>query len=121
MFRDRDRPTVERNDKEAEMAAESFDTVIVGGGQAGLATGHHLKKRGRSFVILDASERVGDPWRKRWDSLRLYSPASYDGLPGLRFPAKRTSYPTTHEMADYSRPTRRISSCRYGRGQPSTR
>ena len=83
------------------MAAESFDTVIVGGGQAGLATGHHLKKRGRSFVILDASERVGDPWRKRWDSLRLYSPASYDGLPGLRFPAKRTSYPTTHEMADY--------------------
>jgi putative flavoprotein involved in K+ transport len=101
MFRDRDRPTVERNDKEAEMAAESFDTVIVGGGQAGLATGYHLKKRGRSFVILDASERVGDPWRKRWDSLRLYSPASYDGLPGLRFPAKRTSYPTTHEMADY--------------------
>ena len=52
-------------------------------------------------MILDASERVGDPWRKRWDSLRLYSPASYDGLPGLRFPAKRTSYPTTHEMADY--------------------
>ncbi len=83
------------------MAAESFDTVIVGGGQAGLATGHHLKKRGRSFVILDASERIGDSWRNRWDSLRLYSPASYDGLPGLRFPARRTSYPTTHEMADY--------------------
>ena len=52
-------------------------------------------------MILDASERVGDPWRKRWDSLRLYSPASYDGLPGLPFPAKRTYYPTTHEMADY--------------------
>jgi len=101
MFRGRDRPTLERNDREAEMAAESFDTVIVGGGQAGLATGHHLKKQARSFVILDASERVGDPWRKRWDSLRLYSPASYDGLPGLRFPAKRTSYPTAHEMADY--------------------
>jgi putative flavoprotein involved in K+ transport len=83
------------------MATESFDTVIVGGGQAGLATGHHLQRRGRSFVILDASERIGDPWRRRWDSLRLYSPASYDGLPGLRFPAKRTSYPTTHEMADY--------------------
>ena len=83
------------------MATESFETVIVGGGQAGLATGHYLKQRGRSFVILDASERVGDPWRKRWDSLRLYSPASYDGLPGMRFPAKRTAYPTTHEMADY--------------------
>jgi putative flavoprotein involved in K+ transport len=101
MFADRGRPTVGRNDEEGEMAAESFETVIVGGGQAGLATGYHLKNQGRSFVILDASERVGDPWRKRWDSLRLYSPASYDGLPGLRFPAKRTSYPTTHEMADY--------------------
>ena len=83
------------------MAHEVFDTVIVGGGQAGLATGYHLAKRGRSFVILDASERVGDPWRKRWDSLRLYSPAGYDGLPGLRFPAKRTAYPTAGEMADY--------------------
>jgi putative flavoprotein involved in K+ transport len=83
------------------MAHDVFDTVIVGGGQAGLATGYHLAKRGRSFVILDASERVGDPWRKRWDSLRLYSPAGYDGLPGLRFPAKRTAYPTAGEMADY--------------------
>lgn len=80
---------------------ERFGTVIVGGGQAGLATGHHLAKRGRSFVILDASVRVGDPWRKRWESLKLYSPAAYDGLPGMRFPARRTSYPTTHEMADY--------------------
>ena len=83
------------------MATEVFDTVIVGGGQAGLATGYHLAKRGRSFVILDAGERVGDPWRNRWDSLRLYSPAGYDGLPGMPFPAKRTSYPTTHEVADY--------------------
>ncbi len=83
------------------MATEVFDTVVVGGGQAGLATGYHLARRGRSFVILDASERVGDPWRRRWDSLRLYSPASYDGLPGMRFPGKRTSYPTAAEMADY--------------------
>jgi putative flavoprotein involved in K+ transport len=83
------------------MATEFFETVIVGGGQAALATGYHLQRRGRSFVIVDASERVGDSWRKRWDSLHLYSPAFYDGLPGMRFPAKRTSYPTTHEMADY--------------------
>jgi putative flavoprotein involved in K+ transport len=97
------RPTVVRNDEEGEMAtsADSFDTVIVGGAQAGLATGYHLAKRGRSFVILDASERIGDSWRKRWDSLRLYSPAAYDGLPGMRFPASRASFPTTHEMADY--------------------
>lgn len=82
-------------------SAEKFDTVIVGGGQAGLATGYHLAKRGRPFVILDAGERIGDSWRKRWDSLRLYSPAAYDGLPGMRFPAGRASFPTTHEMADY--------------------
>ena len=99
----RNRPTVLRNDEEDEMAtsAERFGTVIVGGGQAGLATGYHLAKRGRPFVILDASDRIGDPWRKRWDSLRLYSPAAYDGLPGLPFPARRASFPTTHEMADY--------------------
>src|SRR6478672_12579859 len=83
------------------MAHDVFDTVIVGGGQAGLATGYHLAERGRSFVILDASERVGDAWRKRWDSLRLYSPAAYDGLPGMRFPAPRASFPTTNEMGDY--------------------
>jgi putative flavoprotein involved in K+ transport len=97
------RPTVVRNDEEGEMATsvERFETVIVGGAQAGLATGYHLAQRGRSFVILDASDRIGDPWRTRWDSLRLYSPAAYDGLPGLRFPARRASFPTTHEMADY--------------------
>jgi putative flavoprotein involved in K+ transport len=83
------------------MAAERFETVIVGGGQAGLATGYHLAKEGRSFVILDAGERVGDPWRNRWDSMKLYSPAAYDGLPGMRFPARRASFPTTHEFADY--------------------
>src|SRR5688572_27197366 len=81
--------------------AQEFETVIVGGGQAGLATGYHLTRQGCSFIILDASERIGDPWRERWDSLRLYSPAKYDGLPGMRFPARGASFPTTVEMADY--------------------
>ncbi len=80
---------------------ERYETVIVGGGQAGLSVGYHLKKQGRSFVILDASERIGDSWRRRWDSLRLYSPAFRDGLPGMPFPAPRTSYPTKDEMGDY--------------------
>ena len=75
------------------LQAERFETVIVGGGQAGLATGYHLASRGRSFVILDANERIGDPWRQRWDSLRLYSPAKYDGLPGMRFPAPASLLP----------------------------
>jgi putative flavoprotein involved in K+ transport len=81
--------------------AELFETVIVGGGQAGLAAGYHLRRRGRPFVILDANERIGDSWRKRWDSLRLFTPAKYDGLPGMCFPARRWSFPTKDEMGDY--------------------
>jgi putative flavoprotein involved in K+ transport len=80
---------------------ERFETVIIGGGQAGLATAYHLKKRGRRFVILEANERIGDSWRRRWDSLRLFTPAKYDGLPGLRFPGARWSFPTKDEMGDY--------------------
>ncbi|HET7869228.1 MAG TPA: NAD(P)-binding domain-containing protein [Actinomycetota bacterium] len=81
--------------------AERFETVIIGGGQAGLAAGYHLAKRGVPFVILDASERIGDAWRNRWDSLRLFTPAKYDGLPGWRFPASKWTFPTKDEMADY--------------------
>jgi putative flavoprotein involved in K+ transport len=81
--------------------SERFETVIIGGGQAGLSVGYHLAKRGRSFVILDANERIGDAWRKRWDSLRLFTPARYDGLNGMPFPAPRLSFPTKDEMADY--------------------
>jgi len=84
-----------------EPRRKHFDVIVVGGGQAGLSVGYHLKKRGHSFVILDASERIGDSWRTRWDSLRLYSPAFRDGLPGMPFPAPRTSYPTKDEMGDY--------------------
>ena len=80
---------------------ERVETVVVGGGQAGLAMGYHLARRGRPFAILDAGERVGDSWRKRWPSLRLYSPAAVDGLPGLPFPGPRYSYPSTADMADY--------------------
>ncbi len=85
----------------ATRTVERFETVIIGGGQAGLATGYHLQRRGRSFVILEAGKRVGDSWRKRWPSLRLYSPARFDGLPGMRFPAPGQSFPTAGEMADY--------------------
>jgi putative flavoprotein involved in K+ transport len=83
------------------MARERFETVIIGGGQAGLAVGYFLKRQGRSFVVLDAGGRVGDSWRNRWDSLKLYSPAFRDGLPGMPFPAARTAYPTKDEMGDY--------------------
>ena len=80
---------------------ERFDTVVIGGGQAGLATAYHLQRRRQRFVLLDAEERIGDSWRQRWDSLRLFTPAKYDGLPGMRFPAPRWSFPTKDEMGDY--------------------
>jgi putative flavoprotein involved in K+ transport len=82
-------------------ATERFDTIVIGGAQAGLAAGYHLARRGVDFVILDASERVGDSWRNRWDSLRLFTPARYDGLPGMPFPASPHYFPTKDEMADF--------------------
>jgi putative flavoprotein involved in K+ transport len=84
-----------------DSGAEQFETVIIGGGQAGLAVGYHLAKQQRSFVILDANDRIGDAWRERWDSLRVFTPAKYNGLPGMRFPAPSLSFPTKDEVADY--------------------
>jgi putative flavoprotein involved in K+ transport len=75
--------------------------VIIGGGQAGLSVGYHLAKRGRPFMILDANERIGDSWRKRWDSLRVFTPARADGLAGSPFPGSPWSFPTKDEMGDY--------------------
>jgi putative flavoprotein involved in K+ transport len=83
------------------LGPERVETVVIGAGQAGLATGYHLALRGRQFVILDANERIGDAWRTRWDSLRLFTPARYNGLPGWPFPAPAWSYPTKDEVADY--------------------
>ena len=82
-------------------ATERVETVIVGGGQGGLATGYHLKRLGHDPLILDAHERVGDAWRTRWDSLRLFTYARYSALPGMRIPAPGWSFPTKDEMADY--------------------
>jgi len=82
-------------------AQSHVETVIIGGGQAGLAVGYQLAQRGRPFVILDAAERVGDSWRRRWDSLHLFTAARYSGLPGMPFPARAWSYPSKGEVADY--------------------
>lgn len=78
-----------------------IETVIIGAGQAGLATGYHLRRRARPFVILDANERVGDGWRRQWDTLRLYTPVKYDGLPGMPFPGSPWTFPLKDEVADY--------------------
>lgn len=80
---------------------ERVQVVVIGGGQAGLSVGYWLARHGLSFVILEGNARVGDSWRRRWDSLRLFTPAKYDGLVGLPFPAPAFSFPTKDEMADY--------------------
>ena len=89
------------NDNDENASDRVLDTIVIGGGQAGLTIGYHLMRQGRDFVILDAHERVGDAWRLRWDSLRLFTPAKYDGLPGMPFPGDRLGFPSKDELADY--------------------
>ncbi len=83
------------------MTEQQLGSVVIGGSQAGLAVGYYLKQRGLPFVILDENDRVGAAWRKRWDSLRLFTPGRYNGLPGMPFPGSPGAYPTKDETADY--------------------
>jgi putative flavoprotein involved in K+ transport len=80
---------------------KSHDVVVIGGGQAGLAIGYHLAKQGRDFTILEAASEPAAAWRERWDSLKLFTSARYDGLPGTDFPGDPDRYPTRDEVADY--------------------
>lgn len=83
------------------MSAERTDVLVVGGGQAGLAAGYYLKRAGIPFVILDAGERVGDSWRRRWDSLELFTAGRYSALPGLRFPGDEERFAGKADVAGY--------------------
>jgi putative flavoprotein involved in K+ transport len=80
---------------------EHLETVVVGAGQSGLAAGYHLAQRGLPFVILDAGEQVGDTWRSRWDSLRLFTPGRFSSLPGYANPAGPAGFAGKEEFADY--------------------
>jgi putative flavoprotein involved in K+ transport len=82
---------------------EPLDAVIIGGSQAGLAMAWHLARQKLRFVVLDAAGELGQTWRSRWDTLRLFTPAQYDGLPGMAFPAAADTYPTKDPVADYLR------------------
>lgn len=83
------------------MTARHHDVVVIGAGQAGLAVGRHLAGRGRDFTILDAATAPAAAWRARWDSLRLFTPARYCGLPGMPFPAAPDHHPTRDEVVAY--------------------
>jgi putative flavoprotein involved in K+ transport len=80
---------------------QRLDVVVVGGSQAGLAMAWHLARQGRRFVVLEAAGELGHSWRSRWDSLKLFTPAQYDALPGMAFPAPADTYPTKDPVADY--------------------
>jgi putative flavoprotein involved in K+ transport len=80
---------------------QQLDVVVVGGSQAGLAMAWHLAQQGLRFVVLEAAPELGNTWRSRWDSLKLFTPAQYDALPGMAFPAPADTYPTKDPVADY--------------------
>ena len=80
---------------------ESLDVLVIGAGQAGLAIGYHLAQRRLNFLIIDAGPEIGHVWRTRWDSLRLFTPAEHDALPGTPFPAAPGTHPTKDDVADY--------------------
>ena len=82
-------------------AGPALDVLVIGGGQAGLAMGHHLAQRGLRFEIVDAGGEIGAAWRSRWDSLQAFTPAQYDNLPGLQFPAAPDTYPGKDDIAAY--------------------
>jgi len=82
---------------------DTVDVIVVGAGQAGLAIGWYLARLGLRFQVLEASAELGRSWRSRWDSLTLFTPAQYDALPGMPFPAPADTYPTKEPVADYLR------------------
>jgi putative flavoprotein involved in K+ transport len=95
------REAVARPLEDRMTSEKSVGTVVVGGGQAGLATAYYLARQGKEFLILEAGGRTGDSWRGRWDSLRLFTPARHDALPGMPFPADPLHFPTKDEAAGY--------------------
>jgi putative flavoprotein involved in K+ transport len=78
-----------------------YDTVVIGAGQAGLAAGYYLQRAGMRFVLVDAGDEIGAAWKNRWDSLKLFTPARFNGLPGMDFPGEPYSLPTKDQAAEY--------------------
>jgi hypothetical protein len=80
---------------------EDVDVVVIGGGQAGLAVGYHLRRTPLSWTVLDAQDGPGGAWRHGWNGLRLFSPARFSSLPGWMMPGGTDDYPSRAEVLDY--------------------
>jgi putative flavoprotein involved in K+ transport len=82
-------------------SSDDVEVAVIGGGQAGLAMGHFLRRQGRRFVTLERGGQIAPAWRQRWDSLTLFTPRRYSGLPGLPFPGDPEGYPSRDEVIAY--------------------
>src|SRR3954462_7306546 len=78
-----------------------LDVLVIGAAQAGLSMAWHLARRGVRYLVIDAAPAIGHSWRTRWESLRLFTSARYDGLPGESFPGAPDSYPSKDQVADF--------------------
>ena len=92
-------PTAEA--RQPAQATEDVEVAVIGAGQAGLAIGYFLRGQGRRFVILERAGEIAPAWRERWDSLTLFTPRRYSGLPGLPFAGDPDGYPTRDEVIVY--------------------
>jgi putative flavoprotein involved in K+ transport len=81
--------------------SNSYDTIVIGAGQAGLASAYYLQRAGSHFLVLDGGSQIGESWLRRWDSLRLFTPVRYNSLPGLSFPGERYTLPAKNDVARY--------------------
>jgi putative flavoprotein involved in K+ transport len=82
-------------------ALQEVEVAVVGAGQAGLAIGYYLARRGRRFVILDRGAEIAPAWRERWDSLTLFTSRRFSALPGLPFPGDPDGYPRRDDVVAY--------------------
>jgi putative flavoprotein involved in K+ transport len=82
-------------------SSDDVEVAVIGGGQAGLAMGHFLRRQGCRFVTLERGGQIAPAWRQRWDSLTLFTPRRYSGLPGLSFPGDPEGYPSRDEVIAY--------------------
>jgi thioredoxin reductase len=83
------------------MQKNTYDCIVIGGGQAGLSAAYFLNRAKVNFLIIDAEESAGGSWLHTWDSLKLFSPAQYSSLSGWQMPSTAAEYPTKNELIDY--------------------